>query len=586
MRHLSFICLFFFAISIFNYGQEQLPTEKKVSFGQEGKLFISRDLGVYLWLSTSQEVNSEKIRLKSDSTSRYTNPMYFDTEGYNTFRSPSAVDTNTRRTVYPLHDIIFEVYSDSRTPNTLATLKFNKTKYIHGNHYYNGEVKVLLKATDVMSGMDKTYYAMNGKPYQVYSDTIIFKNEGRNNLKYYSTDRVGNREEVNSEEIYIDKTAPVSNYEIVGGLKDNFISPKAAFSLTSSDSLSGVSAIYYQINEGTVYKYSTPIAVSRLGTDGGSITFWATDYLNNTESKKVIGNKKNMKDENNNVVFDFYIDKKAPDIEIDFNGAYYKGNKYKYVSPNTKLVVNATDEKSGVDKVYYSINSNQIEEEYNKYIEFTEDGVAYIRIKATDYVGNSSPILTNAFYVDANAPKTSYSVTGPKHQVKDTLFITGKTKISLSAVDKASGLNTITYSIGDGSPVEYKEPFTLLGNGFKKITFSAKDNVDNTEEMNLLEVYIDDTPPEIFHHFSTVSIGSKKVREEEYTIYPRDVLLYVAATDKESGGEKVEYKINNGSVQSTNPVKGFTSGNYEIEITAYDVLGNSNSQTVKFAVEN
>ena len=50
--------------------------------------------------------------LNSEQSAEYANPMYLDVEGFNSLRSPSAVDPETRKTVYPLEDIIYD-YSQS-----------------------------------------------------------------------------------------------------------------------------------------------------------------------------------------------------------------------------------------------------------------------------------------------------------------------------------------------------------------------------------------------------------------------------------------------------------------------------------------
>ena len=62
-------------------------------------------------------------------------------------------------------------------------------------------------------------------------------------------------------------------------------------------------------------------------------------------------------------------------------------------------------------------------------------------------------------------------------------------------------------------------------------------------------------------------------------------MLYIAATDKHSGGEKIEYTVNGGLLQTENPIKSFKPGNYLVDVNAYDVLGNKNTQEIKFSVE-
>jgi hypothetical protein len=583
------IAIFFILIStnsILCLAQEQLPTEKKVTFGENGNLFVNKDLGLYLWLSTSPDENSPKHRLMSDTSKKYSNPMYLDTEGYNTFRSPSCVDTVTRKTIYPLQDIIFEVYADGLAPRTTHKFISGNSVYRSGTLYYGGDEKVALSlsASDDVSGLEKTYYSVNGKNYTEKRDTIKLTAEGETILKYYSTDKVGNREEPVEKKFVIDNSSPQTTYEIDGVLNEKFVSPKATIKLKSEDKLVGVKAVYYQINNGAKQVYSAPVSVKKLGS-GGVMSFYSVDYLNNTEELQVIGgNGTEVNIEGSGSTFEFYVDNAPPSLAIDFNGEHSEG-KYQYVSANTKLKVKANDDKSGVDKVFYSINNTSVDQTYNNEIEFTEEGIAYIRINAVDFVGNKSATVTNAYYVDASAPKSKTTISQPKHIVMDTIYVSSKTKFTLVSTDNASGVKNIVYAINDSKEEQYTSPFSVEGNGLTKIRYRSTDNVSNIEQDQILDVFVDNIPPIIYHHFSTTPIGSKSVRDQEFTIYPSNVQLYVAATDEAAGGEKIVYSINKGTPKSTNPITGLTPGNYEVTVTAYDVLGNSSNETINFSVE-
>ncbi len=285
---ISIISLFIFNLT---NAQDQLPTERKVSMGQNGKIYINKDLGIYLWLSTSPEEGSVKHRLLSDSTIRYTNPMYFDTEGYNTLRSPSAVDTNTKRTVFPLRDIIFEVYADGRAPVSDLKIMYGTTRYLQSKRYYSGSIKAILKSKDAISGTDYSYYSIDSKTFVEFNDTLSFSKDGEYTVKYYSVDKVGNREQVEEKTFIVDNSAPISEYEVVGVINEKISSSKAKIKLTSKDNLIGVKTIYYKINKGKTLVYSTPIPVKWLGSDNGVITLWAVDHINNKEEKKILGGK-------------------------------------------------------------------------------------------------------------------------------------------------------------------------------------------------------------------------------------------------------------------------------------------------------
>lgn len=271
----------FFLIVIFSSllnGQEQAPIEKKMAMGQDGRIFINKDLGVYLWLSTSSDENSKKIRLMSDSSDKYSNPMYFDTEGYNTIRTPSCVDTITKRTLYPEKDIIFEVYSDSKSPNTQCKIFAKNTTLVKAIPFYSGDAEIVLTSSDALSGVDKIYYSMASSPFTIYSDTIKIKTEGEVLLKYYSCDKVGNIENIKDLKFILDISAPETTCDYSLG---------KLIKLEATDKLSGVKTIFYQINNGPVKIYSAPIPVKLLGKDG-ELIYWSTDKVNNTENKKSI----------------------------------------------------------------------------------------------------------------------------------------------------------------------------------------------------------------------------------------------------------------------------------------------------------
>jgi hypothetical protein len=186
------------------FAQEQIPVEKKAGIGKNDRLFTNKALGLYLWLSTSPDENSEKFRLMSDSSKKHTNPMYFDTEGYNTFRSPSCVDTNSKRVIFPLQDIVFEVYSDSRAPETKILISGEKVKTKKNKQVYKGKADVGFNAYDATSGIESIYYSINGQSYTKYTEKFSIQTTGENLIKFYSTDIVGNREEPKKHQIIIE----------------------------------------------------------------------------------------------------------------------------------------------------------------------------------------------------------------------------------------------------------------------------------------------------------------------------------------------------------------------------------------------
>ena len=589
MKQIFTILLLVALIQVTAFSQTPDKPVKKVYRSEDNKLYINKDLGVYIWLSTSPDENSEKHRLISDTSSKYTNPMYFDTEGYNTVRSPSEVDTSTKSVVYPLHDIIFEVYADSHAPISKAVYHYTTTKYLNGKKYYDGTLKIDLQSSDVHSGVENIWYNLNGDKFVAYKETLTSFKEGENVLKYYAVDHVGNVEEVHEEFFFIDKIPPKTYYQIEGNKSEKYVSADAVITLRSEDNLSGVRNIYYRINNNNFIRYTAPIPVTLLSNDQSSISFYAEDNMGNKEALQTIGGKNsNIKVEggatDQNIVFEFYVDKDPPTVSLEVDTDTYKGN-YTYISPRSIFSINAEDDKSGVDKIMYSINTNRIETEYKSPFTIENKGLQYVRAEAIDFVGNHSSPILKTFFCDPEPPKSTLTIGSPKFLSRDTLFVSTNTPISISSKDEGSGVASIRYSVNNTSETDYSNSFVLDKNGENTLKYYATDKVNNNEAPHEAELFVDNESPVIHYHFSVESIGNKIIRDENYTIYPTNVMLYIAATDKYSGGEKIEYTINGGSIQTSNPVKSFQPGNYLIEVSAYDVLGNKSVKEIKFSVE-
>lgn len=582
----SFFLLFTFNI---HAQDDAKKSETKIIRAEDNKIYINKKQGVYIWLSTSPDPGSEKFRLKSDSTSRYTNPMYFDTEGYNTFRSPSAVDTSSKNVIYPLRDIIFEVYADGIAPVCNAVYHYTFIKKIAEKTFYDKGLKIEIKCTDAVSGVSSLLYSLNDDNFRNYTEPLTSFREGENILKYYAADRVGNTGNVQEVKFYIDKTPPVTHYEIEGKQNEKYISAGAVIKLSASDDLSGIEGIYYKINEGKYSRYTVPVPASLLLKQGSTISFYSEDRLGNKEKVQTIGGSESIGTGDGNavaegVVFEFYVDNKAPEVKLDVNPDVYT-SKYNYISSRSLFTIKAEDDKSGVDKIYYSINKSSIENDYKSPFTIEKKGLQYIRVKAVDYVGNNSSPITKIFYCDTDAPKSNLVVGKPKFRSHDTLFVTGNTLFTITGSDAESGLGSINYSINGSPDIKYTGGFKLEKEGFASIVHSAQDNVANSEEAKNTKVFVDNTAPVIHYHFSVEAIGSKIVREENTDIYPPHVMIYIAATDKSSGGERIEYSVNGGAVQTVNPVKSFVPGSYIINVYAYDVLGNISKEKIRFSVE-
>jgi hypothetical protein len=568
--------------------QEQLKHEKKVYVNKENRVYVNKTLPIYFRVSTSPDISSESYNLPSEQSVKYANPMYFDTEGRNTLRSPSAVDPKTKQIVMPKQDVLFEIYADGMAPLTKFNSKGAQSVVSRGKTYYGKSFLPELKSVDETSGTETVYVSVNQQPYAAYDPkTFLFDTEKEYSIKYYGVDYVGNVEAPKIVTFNIDISAPITTYAIVGDKKGKVLSSKASIKLTASDTLSGVDKILYAINDGKVMPYTTPIPVSVLNKEDSKITYYAVDKLGNKEEAKVISTFSGMTSENMDAsAYGYYIDKEPPVISMDIEGDKYKSNAM-YVSERSRIKINASDDKSGVEKVMYSVDNLTLNQSYADPFPVQKEGKHLIAFAASDYVGNLALAKTQQILLDATAPVSKLSLIGPMFVNRDTTFINSKTQFSIQVTEAGSGIQSVNYAFDNGQTAKYASPFTATAEGFHALQYNAVDQVNNSEAMKEKTFFVDNTAPVIHFNFSVKAIGEKQVRDEKYVIYPSNVMLYIAATDNASGGEKIEYTINGKRVPvSTIPVKGLAPGNYEIEVTASDVLKNTSKETIKFSVED
>jgi hypothetical protein len=569
LRH--YILFAFLLVGISVYSQEVLPHPKKFYVSPEGKLYIQKGLPIFLWLSTSPDNTSEKHRLNSEISEKFTNPMYFDAEGYNSFRSPSAVDTSTKKTIYPLRDIVFEVYADSAPP--ITKIDFGTAKYYtsEGKIHLGGSAQITLSAKDQLSGVQNIYYSIDGAQYKPYAETIPLSEEREYVLKYYSVDNVGNAERPIEHHIVYYKTAPVTKLNIEGDKFENIISGRSKIVLSAEAKTSIPNKIYYSIDSGEVKVYTLPLAAAYITQGEHTITYNASDKVGNKEAVQS---------------YSFYVDIAPPTIIEEIIGNSFLSNGKEYSSGKAQLKLTSFDNKSGVKEVRYSINNGDYKL-YEKPVFMTQaSGNLVIKSFAVDNVNNRSNSQTanertKIPYIDLTGPELSNVFSGPEFVARDTVFINNKSKITLKGSDSESGLSQIQYSLNGSDPKDYSVAFTVENEGYSKIDFTGFDNVGNTSSKSFGFI-IDNTGPLIAYMFGTSPLRT----ESGISVYPAYTVLFLTATDKVVGFQRMTYSVNHGIMQEyAGLIKNLPKGKDEIKIVAYDKLNNTQELKLQFIIE-
>ncbi len=585
MKNLSKLA-FIIALSLtfFSLDAQNKPQFKPIYYiDSTGKLFWNKHLPAYIFLSPTPSTDSA-VKLNSQKSKQYANPFYFDTEGINYIRTHWAVNKKTKKPV-PNVEILWEVYADGIPPYTKITLS-DPNKYISNKNkiYCSPKLKVILRSSDRTSGVKKIYYSIDSNKFQTYTQPFKIPNAGKHNIKYFSVDNVNNEEKTRQINFILDIQPPITK-SIITGVHlghDNIISTNTNIFLEPKDDLSGVKQTFYRFDSLPWKNYTpkTKLYFAFLPDGNHSLEFYSIDKVNNKEHIQK---------------FSFYLDKTAPITIADVLGDKFIVNHKVYFSGRTKLKLTSVDNKSGVKAVYYSIDGSKFKKYTDPFYLPNIPGlhtVTYFAVDSTENVSINK--LTKSYYqyrmkidkiyVDLNGPSLSYSISFPKYIRNDTVFISPKTKISLTAYDPESGVKKIGFFVDKNAlEHEYKKPFTLanIKPGLHKVTIVGYDNVNN-RNVKPFEVFLDKNAPKIIYNFDIKALGNRGT----LPIYTSKTKLFLSFVDDFTGTNNIFYRLNNGQLTPyKNYISNFPKGENSLFIEVFDKVGNKATKTLKFYIQ-
>ncbi len=571
MKH-TFIIILIFLLNIPLYSQEHTHP-MRIYTDSNGKIYVNLHQPLYFKISTSASSDSHKYLLNSHATPSVVNPLYFRHEGRNVVYTPWAVDTATRKPIYPRVNVNFIVYADGTAP--LTKIKLTRPGILFNDTlYFSGGLKISFIAKDNLSGVDSIFYSIDHQQFKSYKDTLSFSQQKLYTLRYYSVDNVGNVEKPHIYVFKIDNSAPLSNFKVVGIRKGDVLSPRAKIKIEAKDQFTKVKKIIYSLDDETGHSYTGPIQLFSLPEGWHTLHYYAVD---------IMGNRTDT------VNYKFFLDKTPPLILEEIVGNSYFVNGTRYLSGNSKLKLTAVDNYAGVKSVYYSFDGKQWHK-YTGLIPFPKTQKTFkLMYYAVDSVDNKSDINVSMaqsggnlapMFMDLTPPKITYSLDN-YYKYGDTVFINSKTKIKIVGTDKESGLKEIFYQVDNDSVKSYKMPFSIAQEGRHKVTITAQDNVNNIS-FKVFSVAVDTTPPEINFVFS---IHPYKL-DDKLMAYPRNVKIFVTARDKSVGVRSLYVSVNNGSLRPwQNALIGFAQGENIVKVIAVDYLGNKSVKSIKFIVK-
>lgn len=232
---------------------------------------------------------------------------------------------------------------------------------------YAQQFTVELTAKDELSGVVHTYYSINGSEH-IEGTSFVIETEGLNEISYYSVDLAGNKEEVQSMKVNIDKTAPVTTSDAPVG---TWVNKEVTVNLTADDENSGIAKTYYSI-DGSNFVEGNSLVVDQEGIN--KISYYSIDNAGNTEEVKHIEVK---------------LDQTAPIVHIDLEKEYE-------LHETLSLNYFAEDNLSGIAIEEVKLNGQSYKN--GDKITFDKPGEYTLQIKVTDSAGLST-LVEKPFYV-------------------------------------------------------------------------------------------------------------------------------------------------------------------------------------------
>lgn len=267
---------------------------------------------------------------------------------------------------------------------------------------------------------------------------------------------------------------------------------------------------------------------------------------------------------------EIYADGVAPSTASSFEAAKkYEAQGKIYYGPGLTVGITADDKTSGVDNIYYAVNSNNYNTYGNK-LSIGTQGDYQLKYYAVDHVGNMSNISQQVFTVDIDAPVSNLNVNG----VANKNVISSATKMYLLKDDNITGLNGTYYKFDNGEykPYDGKQiDFTFLPEGEHKISYYSVDNVMNKEVPKVFDFYFDKSAPLM----AADILGDRYITGNRVYFSGR-TKLKLTAIDNKVGVKEVKYSIDNGQYVTYNQpfYLPAVSGIHEIRYYSIDNLEN------------
>ena len=449
--YVLYVLFVLFALSIPATGTAR---EKCIYVGGDGKVYAARELPLSFFISLPPAEGNVPLDNKAPVLA----------EGLNVFKRAG--------------ETVFEIYGDGTPPVTEAVLSRAPSYSGDGNTYHGKGVVLDLTAADTLSGVRETYLSVNGNPFEPLRGTYNdFPADQEVRLRYYSVDNVGNAEDPGETVFYHDIFPPHTRLEVKGDHEGTVLAPGSTIALTSGDALSGVKSIRFKWDKDEERTYSGELTPG-LTEGPHTLTYYASDRTGNVEEK---------------VTRDFYYDKSPPEVTVTIRGAACELDGVVFISGDSRVRMEAGDNKAGVAAVRYRIGPGEVQTYTEPFPLPPRSGIHNIVYTAVDRVNNRTKKKTVRFYHDLTPPETEYEIGGYFNKKQNTFVIRKEARVFLVPADLEAGVKETRYRVNDGESTVYTGPLSFEKDGEYTLAYFTVDGVGNRETEKDLTLKVDNS---------------------------------------------------------------------------------------------
>ncbi|WP_299444950.1 OmpL47-type beta-barrel domain-containing protein [uncultured Phycicoccus sp.] len=305
---------------------------------------------------------------------------------------------------------------DRTAPTTLSDVTGAQS-----NGWYRGSATVTLTPTDGLSGVDRTWYTVNGGDAKTYSGPVELTADGEYTVAFWSRDRAGNLEVAGAPVVLkVDGSAPVTTrVNPISPASGWFVTSGIPFAFDAYDARSGVAATYYVIDDGERQTYGQPF--TRDLSDGPhQVTYWSTDLAGNVEAKETFG---------------INIDTVPPTITgatVNADGTPRSANEHGWFNTPVDVKFTCTDTGSGPSDSLAGCAGDTT---------LSNDGAGqYVTGDAMDIAGNRNSTRFGPVNLDQTRP----TLTGVRDAANGAGWYNGDVTVTWRGDDGLSGIDPAT----------------------------------------------------------------------------------------------------------------------------------------------